>query len=67
MDTKADAHRLSVFTDGDKTGEWAVDSVAWCVQNGILQGKGQNNLDPMVDVTRAEVAVMLDRFIALLK
>ncbi len=67
MDTKADAHRLSVFTDGDKTGEWAVDSVAWCVQNGILQGKGQNNLDPMADVTRAEVAVMLDRFIALLK
>ncbi len=67
MDTKADANRLHVFDDGEDTGDWAVDGVAWCVAKGILKGKGQNNLDPTANVTRAEVAVMLDRFIDLIK
>ncbi len=67
LNTKADAKALDRFTDGDATGTWAVDGVAWCVQNGILKGKGGNILDPTAEVTRAEVAVMLDRFIALLK
>ncbi len=67
LDTKADAKALEAFADGDTTGDWAVDGVAWCVESGILQGKGGNVLDPTTNVTRAEVAVMLDRFIALLK
>lgn len=67
MDTKTDAAALDEFTDGDSTGAWAVDGVAWCVENGILRGKGNDILDPTADVTRAEVAVMLDRFIALIK
>ena len=67
MDTKADSKALDQFADGKNTGEWAVDGVAWCVANGILKGKGQNDLDPTANVTRAEVAVMLDRFIALIQ
>ena len=67
MDTKADSKALDQFADGDSTGTWATDGVAWCVENGILKGKGQNNLDPTAKVTRAEVAVMLDRFIMLIQ
>ena len=67
MDTKADAKALEAFADGEATGSWAVDGMAWCVDKGILQGKGGNVLDPTTNVTRAEVAVMLDRFIALMK
>ncbi len=67
MDTKADVKALEAFADGENTGSWATDGVAWCVANGILKGKGQNNLDPTAKVTRAEVAVMLDRFIALIQ
>ena len=67
LDTKADAKALDQFVDGDTTGTWAVDGVAWCVQNGILKGKGNDTLDPTAEVTRAEVAVMLDRFIALIR
>ena len=67
MDTKADAKSLDQFADGKNTGSWAVDGVAWCVEKGILQGKGGNVLDPTTNVTRAEVAVMLDRFIALIQ
>ena len=67
MDTTADAETLDKFADGDETGTWAVDGVAWCVANGILKGKGNDTLDPTAEVTRAEVAVMLDRFIALIQ
>ena len=67
MDTKADSKALDQFADGENTGSWAADGVAWCVENGILKGKGQNDLDPTANVTRAEVAVMLDRFIALIQ
>ena len=51
LNTKADAKALDRFTDGDATGTWAVDGVAWCVQNGILKGKGGNILDPTEEVT----------------
>lgn len=67
LNTKADSKVLEQFADGDKTGEWAADGVAWCVENGILKGKSNDTLDPAVEVSRAEVAVMLNRFIGLLK
>ena len=67
LDTKADPKTLNRFADGDSTGDWAVDSVAWCVERGILKGKGGNVLAPAAQVTRAEAATMLERFIALLK
>lgn len=67
LDTQAGTGSLERFADGGETGSWAVDGVAWCVKNGILRGKGNDLLDPTAQVSRAEVAVMLDRFIALLK
>ena len=67
MDTTADAKALDKFADGENTGSWAVDGMAWCVSKGILEGKNEDTLDPTADISRAEVAVMLDRFVALLK
>lgn len=67
MDTTADSAALDAFSDGAGTHDWAADSVAWCVSNGILQGKGNAVLDPTATATRAEVAVMLQRLINLMK
>ena len=67
MDTTANKSALNTFADSFAVGSWAADGMAWCVENGILQGKGANHLDPSAKATRAEVAVMLDRFIALMK
>ncbi len=36
-------------------------------KNGILKGEGGNILDPTAEVYRAEIAVILDRFIALMR
>lgn len=67
IDTAADPKALEAFADGSSTGDWAEEGMAWCVESGILKGKGQNDLDPTANVTRAEAATMLNRFLALLK
>lgn len=67
IDTTADPKALEAFADGSSTGDWAADGVAWCVEKGVLKGKGQNDLDPTANVTRAEAAMMLNRFLELLK
>ena len=67
MDTTAQTSELDVFSDGATTHTWAASDMAWCVQNGILQGKGNGVLDPRSEATRAEVAVMLQRFVNLIK
>lgn len=67
MDTRADAAVLAEFGDAASTGLWAIDGMAWCVQKGIIQGKGGNILDPASSVSRAEAAVMLERMIELIK
>lgn len=67
MEVESSATVLERFSDGEKTGEWAAEGVAWCVEKGILQGKGGSVLDPKADVSRAEVAVMLERFMELMR
>lgn len=67
MNTTAPRVALGSFTDGVQTDAWAVDGVAWCIKEGILQGKGGNTLAPTATATRSEVAVMLRRFLELLR
>ena len=67
IDTSAEKAALMQFSDGADTGIWAMDGVAWCVKTGILQGKGGNVLDPTAQVSRAEIAVMFNRLITLIK
>ncbi len=65
QDTKSDPTALETFADSASTSSWARDAMAWCVEKGILQGKGGGALDPTAQVSRAEMAVMLNRFIDL--
>ncbi len=67
MKTDADAAALDSFVDASSVGSWATSDLAWCVANGIVNGKGANNLDPAASVTRTEAATMINRFIDLVK
>ena len=67
MDTSAGASTLNRFTDKDSVHTWAADAMAWCVSNGIIQGIRDDVLSPANLATRAQVAVMLNRFIGLIK
>ncbi len=40
----------------------AVSAMAWCVENGIINGTGDGKLLPLGTATRKEVAVMIQRY-----
>ncbi len=50
---------LDSFSDCGKVSRWAEKAMSWCVESGILHGKGNGILDPLGKATRAEIAVML--------
>jgi len=58
--------RLNNFTDGNNVGDWAQSAMAWAVEEGILTGVQTPQgmaLQPANNSTRAQVAVILQRFI----
>ncbi len=53
---------LSDFSDGTSGNAWALSGLAWAVENGLMSGNSNGTLNPMGDVSRVEVAVMLNAF-----
>lgn len=58
---------LSAYTDAGSVSAYAEKAVQWCVKNGILTGKTSSTLAPKATATRAECAVMLQRFASFTK
>ena len=46
--------------------DYAAEAMSWAVGSGIIVGDENNNLDPQSPTTRAQVSVMLMRFVELL-
>lgn len=63
MDVSADLTAIESYSDNHKVADWAKNAMAWAVENGIITGKGAGVLDPKGTANRAEVAVMLTRFL----
>lgn len=42
---------------------WFYSAVAWCRQTGIVKGRGDNLFQPNYSITRAELSVMIERFL----
>ena len=55
------------LTDRGKISVWADEAVHWCSENGIVTGKKGKVFDPQGRATRAEAAVMMQRFSEALK
>ena len=51
------------YNDYEAISDYALSSMTWAVNAGLLKGKGNNNLAPQDNATRAEVAAILHRFI----
>lgn len=51
----------SQFKDSGKIANWASDSMALAVTNGLMQGSPDGNLNPKGSTTREEAAVMFYR------
>ena len=57
------------FRDKDAVSSWAEAAVVWAVENGLLKGRSSlDGLDlaPGDTATRAEVAAVLQRYVALI-
>jgi len=54
---------LDPFADEGAVSGWAREPVAWAVGRGLLQGKGNGILDPLGHATRAEAAIIIQRFL----
>ena len=61
--TTGESVDLSSFADGDQVGSWAKDCMRWAVAEKIIQGKGNNLLDPKGTARRCEMAQMLYGFL----
>jgi hypothetical protein len=55
---------LDGFPDASLADSYASIALQWAVGSGIITGDTSGNLNPQSSATRAEVAVMLQRFIA---
>jgi sirohydrochlorin ferrochelatase len=53
---------LDAFPDAAEASDWAEEALKWAVAAGLIQGR-DSGLAPKGTATRAEVAVILERFI----
>ena len=55
---------LSAYSDAASVSSWAEDSVAWAVNQGLISGMTVDTLQPQGLSTRAQVAAVLQRYLA---
>ncbi len=53
---------LREYDDYEAVSPWALEALDWAVSAGILSGTGATTLSPQSTATRAQAAVMLERF-----
>jgi uncharacterized repeat protein (TIGR02543 family) len=58
----SDTSSLEGFTDNTKVSGWASEALQWMVGSGMMNGKGNNILDPKGTATRAEMASIMQKF-----
>jgi hypothetical protein len=58
------ARAIDHFPDAGSVSSYATDAMNWAVSTGIIGGTGAGTLSPAGNASRAEVATMLQRFVA---
>ena len=53
---------LSSYADAGQVSSWAREAVSWAVEEGLLSGDGQGQLEPLGTVTRAQFATVMRAF-----
>lgn len=61
FDTELEAD-TSKFTDLNESSEEAVAAIKYAVASGLINGKTDSTINPRDNITRAEIAVILERF-----
>lgn len=61
-DITADTAELNKFIDTINVSSYALQPLAWAVENGIVSGTSSDTISPSGNATRAQVATMLMRY-----
>lgn len=61
-DITADTSELNKFIDTINIASYALEPLAWAVENGIVSGTSSDTISPAGNATRAQVATMLMRY-----
>lgn len=64
-DTTQGGMAIREFEDYESISEWALEAMGWAVNEGLIEGQGENVLVPGGNATRAETAAIVLRFLAL--
>lgn len=59
----ADTSLLDTFVDAPDASKWASMSIAKSVQAGVINGRSETKLAPKANMTRAEVAAIVERLL----
>ncbi len=62
-DTTQGGMIIREFSDYENISDFALNSMTWAVNTELLKGRGNNNLAPKDNATRAEFASIMQRFI----
>ena len=60
VDTETD---LTAYADAGEVSDFAREAMAWAVENGLINGTSKTTLSPKGTATRAQVAVILMRYL----
>ncbi len=54
---------LAGFNDSEKVSSWAMDAIASCIKVGVVSGKDEKLVAPKDNITRGEVASIIQRLL----
>ena len=66
LDTSSRSTQLDSYQDVNQLSGWAKDAFSWAICNGVISGTSATKLSPKDGATRAECAVVLQRYHELL-
>jgi hypothetical protein len=55
--------QISSYADGASSSKYAKEGIASCLKTGVVSGKSSSKLAPKAYITRAEVAVIIERML----
>ena len=62
-----DTSALDRFSDKDQVADYAVNAFSWAISNSVVSGTSNTTLSPQGTATRAQMAVILTRYIEKVK
>jgi hypothetical protein len=54
---------MAAYGDTGMASSWAMDSIAFCIKTGVVSGRGGKLIAPGDNITRSEVAVIIQRLL----